>query len=117
MPRKRSPTQAAAGKLVLAVQRVLTAQLGEVIAKDSEQVMHRAHELLAAVNRGDTMSVLESRSVTAYLGNAWVRAHPEVMPCIIRFEQALALETDAQPRDAAAADPELYGLPRFFKAK
>jgi hypothetical protein len=101
MPRKRTPTQAAAGKLVSAVQRVWTAQLGEVVAKESEQVMHRAHDLLGAVSRGDAMSVLESRSVIAYLGNAWVRAHPEVMPCIIAFEQALALETDAQPRDAA----------------
>lgn len=100
MPRRRTATQAAAGKLVSAVQRIWTGELGEVLAKESEHVMQRAHELLAAVNRGDTMSVLESRSVIAYLGNAWVRAHPEVMPCIIAFEQALALETDAQPRDA-----------------
>jgi hypothetical protein len=92
MPRKRTPTQVAAGKLVSAVQRVWTEQLGEVVAKQNEQVVHRAHELLAAVTRGDTMSLLESRSVIAFLGHAWVRAHPEVMPCIIEFEQALASE-------------------------
>ncbi len=97
MPRKRSPTQAAAGKLVSAIQRIWAAQLGEIVAKETEQVLHRANELLAAVSRGETISVLESRSVMAYLGHAWVRAHPEVTPCIIAFEQALALETDTQP--------------------
>lgn len=90
MPRVRDPLELAAGKLVSAIQREWGAEAGEPAAAASEEVMHSSHSLLQAAKQGSIAGVVGSGSVSAYLGEQWVRSHPRVWPHIQALE-ALAL--------------------------
>ena len=50
MPREKSESERAAGRLILAIQKEWGLELGEPEAEQSELVMGRAHELLQARN-------------------------------------------------------------------
>ena len=50
MPREKSESEIAAGRLILAIQKEWGLELGEPEAEQSELVMGRAHELLQARN-------------------------------------------------------------------
>jgi hypothetical protein len=86
MPKERSPLEVAAGKLIAAIQKEWTEELGEVSAAESEQVMHASHELLKAAREGSLKSVLGSQSIADFLGRDWVSNHPRVQPFIAALQ-------------------------------
>jgi len=89
MPRTRSDIEKAAGKLIVAIQKEWTMEMGTPTSGASEQVMHASHSLLqAAKAQGSITSVVGSASVAAFLGAAWVQAHPNVLPYIRALEVA-----------------------------
>lgn len=87
MTRSRTPLEAAAGKLIAAIQKEWGNEAGEPQSAESESVMHAAHELLQAASKfGSIVSVIGSGSVSAFLGEQWVQAHPGVLPYIAVLE-------------------------------
>jgi len=86
MPRERTATERAAGKLITTVQREWGAELGEPSAEISEHVMGRAHELLQASKDGTLKALLGVQNLTDYLGALWVKRHPTVLPAIRELE-------------------------------
>lgn len=89
MPRDRTPLEKAAGKLISAIQREWTAELGDPQAQTSEAVMHASHSLLQAASAsGSIAGVIGEGSVAGFLGQAWVDAHPSVLPSIGALEVA-----------------------------
>ena len=93
MPRDRTPLEKAAGKLISAIQREWTAELGDPQADASEAVMHASHSLLQAASAsGSLAGVIGESSVSEFLGQAWVDGHPNVLPPIRALESA---ESDA----------------------
>lgn len=89
MTRSRTPIESAAGKLIAAIQKEWGIEVGEPASAESENVMHSAHELLQAASKfGSIASVIGSGSVSTFLGEDWVRAHPRVLPFIAALESA-----------------------------
>lgn len=89
MTRSRTPLEAAAGKLIAAIQKEWDAEIGEPESAVSEKVMHEAHALLQAASKfGSNTNVIGSGSVSTYLGEEWVQAHPQVLPYIEALEDA-----------------------------
>ena len=88
MPKKRTPLERAAGKLISAIQREWGAEAGESASYVSEQVMSSAHKLLAAATSGSLEQILAGRPVSDYLGPLWVRRHPAVVSAIRALELA-----------------------------
>lgn len=87
MTRSRTPLETAAGKLVAAIQKEWGAEAGESTSVASENVMYAAGDLLTAASKfGSIMSVTGSRSVSTYLGEEWVQAHPRVLPYVAALE-------------------------------
>src|SRR5205085_11149275 len=78
MPRTRSDLEKAAGKLIAAIQKEWTAEMGTPASGASEQVMHTSHSLLqAAKAEGSIAGIVGNGSVASFLGAAWVQAHPK----------------------------------------
>ncbi len=87
MPRDRTSLEKAAGKLVSAIQREWTAEMGDPEADASEAVMHESPSLLQAASAsGSIVGVIGRGSVSEFLGQAWVDAHPSVLPAIRALE-------------------------------
>lgn len=87
MPRNRTPLEAAAGKLIAAIQKEWHAEAGEPEAPASEEVMHNSHSLLQAAGReGSIASVIGAGTVAQFLGTQWVQTHPNVWPYIQALE-------------------------------
>jgi hypothetical protein len=89
MSRKRTKLEAAAGKLISAIQKVWTKELGEPEAELSEEVMNRAHDLLKAAKEEQVEALLSGNSVSTFLGGAWVEKHSSIKPSIASFESIL----------------------------
>ena len=92
MPREKSKSESAAGRLILAIQKEWWLELGEPQAEQSELVMGRAHELLQARNAVSMLSVLGSKSVAEFLGESWLQSHKGVNPSIYELESAMKNE-------------------------
>jgi hypothetical protein len=89
MTRSRTPLQAAAGKLIAAIQKEWGMEAGEPSSAESENVMHTAHALLQAASKfGSIVSVVGSGNVSTFLGERWVEAHPRILPYITALEDA-----------------------------
>ena len=87
MPRDRTPLEKAAGKLISAIQREWTTEMGDPQADASEAVMHASHSLLQAASApGSISGVIGKGSVSEFLGQVWVDAHPNVLPAIRALE-------------------------------
>lgn len=85
----RTPLEAAAGKLIVAIQKEWGSEAGQPWAARSETVMHSAHALLQAASKeGSIESVIGPGSVRTFLGWEWVDAHPAVLPYIADLEAA-----------------------------
>jgi hypothetical protein len=88
MTRSRTPLEAAAGKLIGAIQKEWGIDAGEPESAESEDVMHAAHDLMQAASKfGSISNVVGSGSVSTFLGE-WVAAHPRVLPYIVALEVA-----------------------------
>lgn len=95
MPRTRAPLEIAAGKLISAIQREWSDEAGDLSAPASEEVMHSSHALLAAAKAGSLVSVIGSGTVSEYLGEEWVKAHPRIWPHIQVLQAVASGEADA----------------------
>jgi hypothetical protein len=89
MTPQRTAQEAAAGKLISAIQKEWTAELGEPCAHQSEQAMSRAHDLLQAAKAGTVRECLNGQTVAQFLGQSWVMQHARVLPSITNFEASL----------------------------
>ena len=89
MGRFRTPQEKAAGQLISAVQKVWGDYAGEPGAQVSEDAMHRCHDFLLAAKQGTLVSLLNGQSVADYIGPAWVRRHPQVLPAIRALESLI----------------------------
>lgn len=87
MVRTRSPLEHAAGRLISAIQKVFIDEMGTGGSEESEAVMDRAHSLLQAAKRCETLAdVLEQKSISEFLGATWVSRHPQVHGSIAQLE-------------------------------
>lgn len=89
MPRERTPYQAAVGKLISAIQKEWLGEAGTTVAALSEDVLGAAHRLLIARDPLGAREIMSGLSVSAYLGELWVRRHPSVRPFIVEVEKQL----------------------------
>ena len=89
MTAQRTAQEAAAGKLISAIQKEWTAELGEPHADQSEQAMNRAHDLLQAAKAGTVRECLNGQTVAQFLGQNWVMQHARVLPSITALEACL----------------------------
>lgn len=95
MPRKRNPVGIAAGKLILAIQKEWNEVLGEPETMAAQKVMDRAHVLLQASQSSSVSSLLDGRTVAAYLDPVWVEMHPSVKPHVEELVAALSAHENA----------------------
>jgi len=98
MPRNRSEFEVAAGKLISAIQKEWNKDLGEPRAEISENVMGEAHYILQARTIENAKKLLGSRTVKQYLGELWVKRHPDVLPVISRLEKLLNINMNKEGR-------------------
>ena len=89
MTPQRTAQEAASGKLISAIQKEWTAELGEPCADQSEQAMSRAHDLLQAAKTGAVRECLNGQTVAQFLGQNWVMQHARVLPSITKLEASL----------------------------
>ena len=86
---RRTPLEAAAGKLISAIQKEWGEEAGRPESAVSEEVMHASHALLQAATReGSIASALGARTVAEFLGAQWVHEHPKVWPHVRALEAA-----------------------------
>jgi hypothetical protein len=100
MPRSRSEFETAAGKLISAIQKEWNKELGGVFADISESVMGEAHYLLQSRTIENARILLGSRTVKQYLGELWVKRHPDVLPEIDQLETILGIRCPRHCRRA-----------------
>ena len=89
MPRSRSASEIAAGKLVSAIQRVWAEHAGTDEGYEAESVMTRAESLLYAIRGGNAESVLGKEPVRGFVGAKWIQRHPSTEPAVKELEAAL----------------------------
>ena len=89
MTNRRKPLDAAAGKLISAIQKEWGELAGEPGADEAEEVMNRAHELLQASVAGSVHKLLAGRCAREFLDPVWVEMHPAVLPFAEAFDAAL----------------------------
>ena len=92
MPRIKSDSEKAAGKLISAIQKEWNEEMGTPQAEQSEEVMGLAHNLLQARIASSMKEKLKNRTVSEYLGEFWVRRHPSVSSSIHSLELAIEQE-------------------------
>lgn len=90
MPRQRTPTEAAAGKLIAAIQKEWGSDLGEPSNAASEYAMEQAHRLLQASKEKRLETLLGNGLVADYLGPLWVKRHPSVADAIEELESLVS---------------------------
>lgn len=88
MPTKKAEIRIASGKLVSEIQKVWHEQAGEPSSEESEEVMHRAHDFLAANSDSDLRAILGGKGVSDYLGAKWVSRYPHLRPFITALEKS-----------------------------
>tara|TARA_B100000965_G_scaffold87174_1_gene70686 strand:- start:1624 stop:1908 length:285 start_codon:yes stop_codon:yes gene_type:complete len=93
VPKIKSISEAAAGKLISAIQKEWGSELGEPVADESEYVMGLAHELLQARTAKVMKGILDGKSIREYLGVDWVDSHASVLGFIEQLELAMANES------------------------
>src|ERR1700722_10173777 len=103
MPRKKTATDLAAGRMVLAIQKVWGSRLGTDKAAEAEAAMNRAHDLHQAARRGTLENLLGISTAADYVGRGWVECHPGVKQAAESLEAARKL----------AAHDRVRPIPRY----
>ena len=93
MPKFKSISESAAGKLISAIQKEWGSELGDPVADESEYVMGLAHKLLQARTAKVMKDILDGKSIREYLGIDWVDNHVSVLGFIEQLELAMANES------------------------
>ena len=90
MPRKRTPADAAAGKLILELQRA-AARHWDSLEKHyfADAVVSRAHDIHQAIIGKRLPEALGSRTIRQYLDAGWVLDEPGVQVALQHLESAL----------------------------
>jgi hypothetical protein len=86
MPKQKTPQLKAAGRLILAIQKVENYRAGTEQAHEAHVVMNRAHDLHMAAGAGSILAVLGGKSIAQYLGADWVACHPGVVAAVAALE-------------------------------
>jgi len=82
-----------AGKLISSIQKEWNDEAGFDCAAESEDVLYRSHDILAACKGSSLDSLLASKSLREYLGESWIECHPRVESLLIEFEHAFDVRT------------------------
>jgi len=88
MPRKKTATDIAAGRLVLAIQKIWGYRLGTDQAPAAEVAVNRAHDLHQAARGGKLEQLLGVGHTADYIGRDWVECHPGVKQAAEKLEAA-----------------------------
>lgn len=86
MTKHRTEIEAAAGKLISAIQKEWGKELGEPMALESEEIINKAHDLLQAAKKGNIALILQGRTISEFLSSSWVEKHQLVKPAIAVLE-------------------------------
>ena len=89
MSKNKNSLEKAAGKLISSIQREWGNETGEPRAAISEDIMNKAHDILAAVKNNSLLELLNGATVTSFLGELWVKQHPNVSESINNFESLI----------------------------
>ncbi|WP_444930362.1 hypothetical protein ACJJIF_00800 [Microbulbifer sp. SSSA002] len=92
MPREKSKSEKAAGKLISAIQKEWNEEIGTPQAAHSEDVIELAHELLQARDAKTMKTLLQNRTIDEFLGEFWVRRHPTIRAAIQYLERTIEQE-------------------------
>ena len=76
----KTPLEAAAGKLISAIQKIWLAESGSSTGDEAEAVMHHSHDLLIGAKTGTIAATLAGGTVAEFLGEAWVASHSGIQP-------------------------------------
>ena len=93
MPKSKSISESAAGKLISSIQKEWGSELGDPVANESEYVMGLAHELLQAKTAKVMKAILDGKSIREHLGIDWVDNHVSVLGFIEQLELAIENES------------------------
>jgi hypothetical protein len=93
MTKKRTEIEAAAGRLICAIQKEWGKELAEPVAMASEEAMNKGHDLLQAATGKEVQKILNSQAVMDYIGRSWVEKHRSVLPAIEALEEAIRHES------------------------
>ena len=89
MPRRRTPADIAAGRVIRAVQRVWSEYAGTDEGYIAESVTERAHAIHQAIIANNLSQTLAGRTIRQYLDEDWVTFYPDVDEAVRRLELAL----------------------------
>jgi len=80
MPKNRTESAKAAGKLIKEIdrERMEQTELGIVDEEKMESKLGHAHELLQAQTATAMINVLGNKSVRQYFGNLWLKTYPAI---------------------------------------
>ena len=92
MTKHRTNIEAAAGKLISAIQKEWGKELGEPAAPESEEIIRKAHDLLKAAKNGNITHTLKGVTISEFLGLSWVERHQSVKPTIATLEAEVRSE-------------------------
>lgn len=93
MAKKRSDLEKALGRLISSIQKEWGSELGSTVASHTEAVMGSVHVLLQAENAHAVEIILSGLTLRQYLGEVWLRAHPNVLPAVERVDSLLLAES------------------------
>lgn len=91
MKRNRAPLESAIGQLIVALQKELNRHAGEgAIWTETEAIMYRGHELLQHAKKGELTDFLNGASIEGFLGQTWIKRHPQIRHFIRDIEKLTA---------------------------
>lgn len=91
MPKQKTELEKSIGKLISAIQKEWLAESGVSCAANlSQDVMDSVHILLQAGSENSINRVLSGLTLQQYLGEVWLRAHPDVMQYVEKVNVLLA---------------------------
>lgn len=93
MPRSKTLSEKAAGKLISAIQKEWGEEVGESTSEISMDVMDSVHVLIQARTANEMKKTLDGKTLIQYLGDLWVKRHPAILEPLTNLEQAIEKES------------------------
>ncbi len=89
--KNKTPLESAIGRLIVALQQEWSRHAGEgEVWTESEAVMYRGHELLQHAKAGELAEFLNGTSIEEFLGQTWIKRHPQIRHFIRDVEKLAA---------------------------
>jgi hypothetical protein len=89
MPRKRTPADIAAARLISAVQKVWTDYIGTDEGYIAEAVINRAHDIHQAIIAQRLPGTLAGRTLRQFLDEDWITFYPGVDEAVRDLESVV----------------------------